>query len=166
MERQYNGTLFTECSSRSLHPVAVVAVFNTGLVMVDRRTAPVFFVQHDIVSAFVAGYASIAGGGRVVASNAVGGFQAGCRPANVVGSRPGFGMARRARILFVANHARIAIPRGHYAMCAGSEQIVVRNRLHHIMAVLTGILRMANAARGILHHAELSVALLPGHVMA
>ncbi|MBT8045950.1 MAG: hypothetical protein KJN67_02175 [Pontiella sp.] len=74
-------------------------------------------------------------------------------------------MARLTGIFFVTGLAAGAIPCGDGTVRLPPEEIIVRGRLHDTVAFRAGVLRVANAARGIELHAELAMALHPSVVV-
>ena len=73
--------------------MAAVAIFYARLVVVDGRPAPVAFMEHYVITAFVAGDASITGRRRVVAADAMRWPHAGRRPSGVMRPWAVLGMA-------------------------------------------------------------------------
>lgn len=66
----------------------------------------------------------------------------------------------------MAHLAAGPVPCGNDAMRTQPPDIVMINRLHDAVALPAGILRMADAARGIILNSERSMPLHPGHIMA
>jgi len=133
--------------------------------MVVTGASPVLIVQHNIISPLVTSHTAIASGRCIMTPNTMSRPKSGRAPSCIVGAWTRFCMARLARILFVANHATGAIPRGDGTMRTQSPYVVMRPGLHNAVALLTGIFRMADAACGIVLHAEQAMALGPGHIM-
>lgn len=78
---------------RRLRPVADVAALGGEVAMIKTRTTPVALMKRDVITALVAGDATITGRRRVVATDAMRRLKAGRAPSGIMRSWTILGMA-------------------------------------------------------------------------